>query len=98
MINPRHIFGLIVLAIAIPGTLPAKAVPAALTQCLKSWHSLQQDGMVKTQALMAKGADTSGEQYSKEQLNQIRDHLALNETLKFRCPTFTPPPGLNPKR
>lgn len=97
-IKARPVIALIMLATATLSSKAASAAPAELSQCLQSWNKLQKPEMIKIETLMAQDKDNSGKKYSKAQLKLVRAHLKQNETLKFRCPTFTPPPGLNPKR
>ena len=76
----------------------AYATPLERSTCLRSWNDQDRFKRLGAPDLIAKSPDTIMKNLQAEQLKLIRAYIANTENLKFRCPQFTPPPRLNPKR
>lgn len=80
------------------GSKPTKRRPPLKSTCFDAWSKIQDPKLVEAKSLMERGPDYAKEHYSKAQIAKIKDYFLLNETMKFRCASYTPPPGSNPKR
>ena len=79
------------------GTLSqAQAEPTAL-KCLRTWKKAGTADFSQAQKLMLKGPE-SVQNLSPAEKDIIRNYIIMTEMLKFRCSSFTPPPGKNPRR